>query len=466
MIDEEQSFISWMGFSFNFSFSQVNGIALYDIRLDGERIFYELSLQEALAYYAGNDPVQSSTAFFDSLFGLSTMMSELVPGYDCPSYAKFFDTQHFRGEKAHHRSRTACVFEAPLEYPLQRHRRGATITSYMNSMLIFRTIATVGNYDYLIDYTFYLDGTVEVKVRASGYIQGAYWNNGSNSKYGYRVHDFLSSLIHDHVLNFKADLDIGGRSNNMTLMSVVSKEVDFPWSAIEPRRTMQLEHSQILTEDSASINWPANSATMHIVTGGMNDLGERRGYRIMPGSGVGSPIHLTTSDPTSLTKSAEWTKYDFFVTKQKDTEPRSTSPLNGLTPDEPLIRFDRFLNNESLVDEDLYVFTTRLGGCSWRLTRSRVIWFNTGNHHVPHSGDIPNMLMTTSASSVMFAPHNYHRSDRSRALTGGVRVDFEEGGPSRVVRFGNRSASVEMSGLKGGDQVQRKFPAGDAGSAV
>lgn len=98
----------------------------------------------------------------------------------------------------------------------------------------------------------------------------------------------------------------------MTLRSVVIKEVDFPWSTTGPRRTMQLEPSQILSENEGSINWPTNSATMYIVTGGANDLGEKRGYRVMPGSGIGSPIHLTTIDPSSLMKSAEWAKYDFF----------------------------------------------------------------------------------------------------------------------------------------------------------
>lgn len=55
-------------------------------------------------------------------------------------------------------------------------------------------------------------------------------------------------------------------------------------------------------------------------------------------------------------------------------------------------------------------------GLTSKLRISRVIWFNLGTHHVPHTGDIPNTLMTTSASSVMFAPHNFHLRDRSRAL--------------------------------------------------
>lgn len=40
----------------------------------------------------------------------------------------------------------------------------------------------MGNYDYNFDYAFYLDGTVEVTVRASGYIQSAYYYG--NEDYG------------------------------------------------------------------------------------------------------------------------------------------------------------------------------------------------------------------------------------------------------------------------------------------
>ncbi|KAK3689470.1 hypothetical protein B0T22DRAFT_376614 [Podospora appendiculata] len=97
-LDRAESFVSWMGFSFNLAFSQFNGVALYDMRLDGERVMYELSLQEAMAHYAGNDPIQSSTAFLDSLFGVGTQVAALVPGYDCPAYAHFFNVSYHRIE--------------------------------------------------------------------------------------------------------------------------------------------------------------------------------------------------------------------------------------------------------------------------------------------------------------------------------------------------------------------------------
>jgi primary-amine oxidase len=52
-----------------------------------------------------------------------------------------------------------------------------------------------------------------------------------------------------------------------------------------------------------------------------------------------------------------------------------------------------------------------------------VLYFNLGGHHVPSSQDVPNTLMHTSASSVMFMPFNYFDGDVSRAVRQGVRID-------------------------------------------
>lgn len=69
----------------------------------------------------------------------------------------------------------------------------------------------------------------------------------------------------------------------------------------------------------------------------------------------------------------------------------------------------------------------------------RVIYFNLGTHHIPHSGDIPNTLMTTASSSVMLVPHNFHDRDPSRAAVQGVRLRMkseEDGGGSDVKYYG------------------------------
>lgn len=88
-IDKKHKFVSWKGFEFYIAFTGATGLTLYDIRFQGERIIYELGLQEALSQYAGSDPVQGAAKFLDSFWGMGARMFELVPGtlQPHPAYA-------------------------------------------------------------------------------------------------------------------------------------------------------------------------------------------------------------------------------------------------------------------------------------------------------------------------------------------------------------------------------------------
>ncbi len=78
-----------------------------------------------------------------------------------------------------------------------------------------------------------------------------------------------------------------------------------------------------------------------------------RRYRVQPGSGIGTPAHLTILNSTTLGKSAEWASQDLWVLKRKDTEPRSSSPLNSLSPLDPLVDFSKYVDGEDIVKDDL-----------------------------------------------------------------------------------------------------------------
>jgi len=83
-----------------------------------------------------------------------------------------------------------------------------------------------------------------------------------------------------------------------------------------------------------------------------NQWGELRGYKLA--SGVGSPVHLTARNSTTVKQTANFATHHLFVTKQKDTEPVSSTFENLLDPDDPLIDFNKFFNGESLDQQDLY----------------------------------------------------------------------------------------------------------------
>jgi primary-amine oxidase len=52
---------------------------------------YELSLREAVTFYAGSEPFASQATFYDSESGFGTSTQSLVRGYDCLSYATYLN---------------------------------------------------------------------------------------------------------------------------------------------------------------------------------------------------------------------------------------------------------------------------------------------------------------------------------------------------------------------------------------
>jgi primary-amine oxidase len=431
-VDEKEKYVKWMGWEFYISFSQVTALGLHDIKFKGERIIYELGMQEAMAQYAGASPTSSGQLFFDTLFGFGLNTYELIPGYDCPTYATFLPISMYREGKLIKRKNAICVFEAVSDHPLQRHTTGQKVTASRNSYLVVRAVSTVGNYDYTVSYIFYLDGAVEVKVHASGYIFSDYLaidtirrdvatsRETQQFEYGYRIHDVVSSLMHTHELSFKADLDIAGTANTLYKVTVEPSTRTYEWEPEVKRSTMHLVHTPISRE--AGLDWPRNSQGIYVVMNNesTNSWGEKRGYKIVPGTGMGTPPHLATINSTSAGRAAAWAEHDLWVLRQHDTEPRGASEWNAWEIADPLINFGDMVNDESTVQEDL------------------VVYFNLGVHHLSNSADIPNTLMHWSGTSVMFIPHNYLDRDASRESAQGVRLIIGEAGVEEVTYFGAR----------------------------
>ncbi|KAM0240142.1 hypothetical protein ACHAP5_008062 [Fusarium lateritium] len=212
-LDREENYVEWMDFSFFISNHKETGLQLHDVRYRGERIIYELGLQEAMAHYASQDPLHASSAYLDSSYGIGTSQWNLVDAFDCPSHSTYLNTSFYISEMTHIHPNSLCLFEHDTEYPIQRHLTGTHVSATKNIVFNVRSVSTVGNYDYLFEYTFHYDGSISVTVRASGYIQGAFWSGDGD--YGFHIHDNLSGSMHDHVINFKLDLDIKGRKNSL-----------------------------------------------------------------------------------------------------------------------------------------------------------------------------------------------------------------------------------------------------------
>ena len=59
----------------------------------------------------------------------------------------------------------------------------------------------------VFDYIFQVDGTIEVRLSASGYLQGGYWEPAQEG-YGTAIRETTMGSLHDHVINYKVRLSL------------------------------------------------------------------------------------------------------------------------------------------------------------------------------------------------------------------------------------------------------------------
>ncbi|KAK7427647.1 hypothetical protein QQZ08_005922 [Neonectria magnoliae] len=452
-VDREENYVEWMDFSFYISNHKEVGMQLHDIKYKGERLIYEFGLQEALAHYASQDPLHASSAYLDTSYGMGTSQWNLVDGFDCPSHATYLNTTFYISETTHVHPNSLCLFEYDAGYPIQRHLTGTHVSATKNIVFTVRAVSTVGNYDYLFEYSFHYDGTIAVTVRASGYIQGAFWSGDGD--YGFHIHDNLSGSMHDHVINFKLDLDIQGRKNSLLKTEFVPLSQVYPWSDGQPINTMKIDHSYITNEDDGKITWSKNGAASYAVVNKdqLNSFGEAPGYRIFPNSG--STAYLTVQSSSALGQSANWANHNLYALQHHDTEPKSAYAFNSHDPHNPAVDFEDFFNSESLDQEDI------------------VLYFNLGMHHIPNTADLPNTVTTTAMSSIAIAPQNYFAGDVSRRTIHGVRLSYDEksavidkktfGTKQPTCAYDMKNAAPDLSSFVGEIEIP-KFPWNPSGS--
>lgn len=201
----------WM---FTFGHGAFTGLRLFDVRFKGERVAYEVSVQECLTVYGADSPKTMMLRYLDSSYGLGKNSRALVRGVDCPYQATMMDIHVLVGTGAVRLLPGAvCVFEEAQGLPLRRHHNyigGHFYGGLASSGLVVRSVSSVGNYDYIWDFILYPNGALEGRVHATGYINTVFLNGGAESLFGNRVGERVLGAVHTHAFHFKLDLDVAG----------------------------------------------------------------------------------------------------------------------------------------------------------------------------------------------------------------------------------------------------------------
>ncbi|PSR74266.1 hypothetical protein PHLCEN_2v10010 [Hermanssonia centrifuga] len=243
---------------------------------------------------------------------------------------------------------------------------------------------------------FHTDGTIEVRLSASGYLQGGFWEPAQEG-YGTAIRDTTMGSLHDHVINFKVDLDVAGMENSLLYTHTAQEEVTHPWFDDDWGKTViqqKITRDYIENENDALLKLPVNfqGGYSFVNKAKTNRWDIPRGYAIHPGY---SPVHNTVVGSKRLLNNANWARYNLAVSRRKDTEPSSSSMWNMNLPGGPMVDFHNFFDGENITQEDL------------------VAWVNVGMHHLPQAEDAPNTRTNLATSSFFLTPLNYFDSDVS-----------------------------------------------------
>ncbi|XP_026720571.1 membrane primary amine oxidase-like isoform X3 [Athene cunicularia] len=400
--------VLFQGWSFAFGMSVHRGLRLFDVRHKGERVAYEISVQEALSVYGSNCPGGMSTRYMDGSFGIGRYASPLVRGVDCPYLATYLDVHYLAHSQVSQVSKSAlCIFEQNLGSPLRRHYSNLQSLYYgglVNSALVVRSIATVGNYDYVWDFIFYQNGAIEGKVQATGYVTSSFLH-GDGLRYGSRVWEHTLGTIHTHSVNYKVDLDVGGVKNSLVAHDMAFEMARAPWSPEQQIERPRLAKKVLDTEDQAAFRLQAKMPRyIYFAANSKNKWGHQRGYRIQITSSAGDHV----PEGSSMERAISWARYQLAVTRRKEEEPTSTSIYNQNDPWTPTVAFADFINNETITNEDL------------------VAWITAGFLHIPHSEDIPNTVTVGNSVGFLLRPYNYYDLDPSIYSHDGVFFTSEQ----------------------------------------
>lgn len=195
---------------------------------DGERrrsILYQGFVSEMFVPYMDPDVGWAFRSYMDvGEYGFGLLASPLEAGTDCPQGATFLDATLADDTGAPFEAASViCIFERNTGSPLWRHAEmiNETHESRPEVELVVRTIPTVGNYDYVVDWVFTQKGEIRVDVGATGIdaVKGVASRTmddptaAADTAYGALVAPNLAAIYHDHYLSFRLDLDVDGPVN-------------------------------------------------------------------------------------------------------------------------------------------------------------------------------------------------------------------------------------------------------------
>lgn len=286
--------VSWQKWRFRYLMHPREGLVLYlvsyaDPKGQPQPVLYRASFSEMAVPYG--DPAGNwnwRCAFDVGEYGVGKGAYTIEPKLDAPENAVLLDTVF-----ANDLGRPVIYQDVVGIYErdgglLWKHRETGgdqwNNESRRGRELVVFTIATVGNYDYSINWIFRQDGSIHVESGLTGIMlaKGVPQETHYHDPYGHLVARRVVAPHHQHILNFRLDFDVYGTGNSVSEMNTRSA----PPGPGNPAGTAMIMEEKVLPrEKDAQRDLSLADARVWRVLNPekKNELGMERGYILVPG---------------------------------------------------------------------------------------------------------------------------------------------------------------------------------------
>jgi primary-amine oxidase len=324
--------------------------------------------------YGDPDPNWNWRAAFDvGEYGFGNLGSPLEAGGDVPANATMFDAVYVDPQgKPYPFPKAVALWERDggVVWKHYDYVSGANHVRRARE-LVLTTAAAVGNYDYLINWVFHQDGTLEMDAAATGMLLAkgtAQTQAEAGACPGCTSHLVDKNILapnHQHFFNWRLDFDVDGPSNAIYEMNQSPLKGDNPNG-----NGFLMTETPLATERAAQrdLDFEANRKWRVINPNVRNALGNNTGYMLMPVDAT--PAYVTTD--SAARKRATFLNHNFWATRFKPDELYAAGTYPNQSPT------DAGLSQWANSDE-------RLSG------EDVVVWYTMGLSHAPREEEWPMM---------------------------------------------------------------------------
>lgn len=393
--------LHWRNWDFHLRLDSRVGLILstvtYNDKGNRRKVLYEGSLGGMIVPYGDPDTGWYFKAYLDSgEYGMGTLTSPIERGKDAPENAVLLNATlaDFTGKPSEVPNAIA-VFER-YAGPEFKHNEMASEPRNISAErreLVVRWISTVGNYDYIFDWVFAENGTIGINAGATGIeaVKGVKTRTmqdptaAQDTRYGTLIDHHIVGTTHQHIYNFRLDLDVDGEKNQLTEIDPVV----LPNTRGGPRTsTMQTVQRTAQTEQQAAQKFDPSTIRLLSNPNKSNKLGNPVSYQLIPYAGGTHPIAKGANFGKDewIYNRLSFMDRQIWVTRYKDGEyfPEGKYP-NRSAHDTGLKQFTA--DDESIVNAD------------------DVVWLTTGTTHVARAEEWP--IMPTEWVHVLLKPWNF-----------------------------------------------------------